>query len=224
MHDANPIVFVVDDEPAITRALSRLIGTFGLQCRTFSSAQEFLHASLPDVPGCLVLDVFLPGMTGLELQEKLAEAEIEMPIIFMTALAEVPISVRAMKAGAMEFLTKPFGEHELLQAIQRGIERDCSSRQQRARRRDLKNRFDSLTPREKEVFVLVTRGLLNKQTAAELGTREKTIKVHRAQVMDKMSADSLAELVRMAEELKAGAAPGNLGPRSNRQRLWPQLR
>jgi FixJ family two-component response regulator len=202
MRDANPIVFVVDDEPAITRALSRLITTFGFQCMTFSSAQEFLQAELPDAPGCLVLDVFLPGLNGLELQQKLAETELDLPIIFMTAQPEVPISVQAMKAGAIEFLSKPFGDHELLQAIQRGIERHCSSRRQRARLFDLTKRANSLTPREKEVFLLVTRGLLNKQVAAELGIREKTIKVHRAQVMQKMNADSLAELVRMAEQMK----------------------
>ena len=202
MYDPDPIVFVVDDETAITRALSRLITTFGFQCRTFPSAQEFLQAELPDAPGCLVLDVFLPGLTGIELQQKLAEIEPDLPIIFMTAQPVVPISVQAMKAGAIEFLSKPFGEHELLHAIQRGIERHCFSRRQRARLFDLTKRADSLTPREKEVFLLVTRGLLNKQVAAELGIREKTIKVHRAQVMQKMNADSLAELVRMAEQLK----------------------
>ncbi len=201
MTGPKPTVFVVDDEPSICAALKRLIKSVGLEVQTFPSAQDFLQSQRPDGPGCLVLDVRLPGLSGLDLQQKLVEAKVNLPIIFMTGHGDIPMSVRAMKAGAVEFLTKPFNDQNLLDAIQPALARDGAARQRQSEISGLRQRYESLTPREREVFSLVVSGLLNKQTAAELGTSEKTIKTHRAQIMQKMNASSLADLVRMAERL-----------------------
>ena len=202
MDEIAPIIYVIDDEIAIGIVLQRLLRTVGLEVRPFTSAQEFLSAKLQDAPGCLVLDVRMPGMSGLEVQQQLAAAGICLPVIFLTGHADIEMSVRAMKAGAVEFLTKPFHEQELLDAIQAALQRHRIERKHRAELYALRTRYHSLTPRESEVFSLVTYGLLNKQIAAELGSSEKTIKVHRAQVMHKMNAGSLADLVRMAEKLQ----------------------
>jgi FixJ family two-component response regulator len=202
MNETPPVVFVVDDEPAVRISLKRLLRSIGLEARTYASAQEFLHSERPDAPACLVLDVRLPGLSGLDLQQELAAANIDLPIIFVTGHGDIPMSVRAMKAGAVEFLTKPFREQDLLEAIQRGIERNRITRQQSAELRTLQRCYALLTPREREVFPRVTSGLLNKQIAAELGASEKTIKVHRGQVMQKMKAESLAHLIQMAEKLR----------------------
>jgi FixJ family two-component response regulator len=202
MDEIRPIIYVVDDEPTVATSLHRLICSVGLVAQTFTSAQEFLNAKLQDTPGCLVLDVRMPGMSGLEVQQRLAAAGISLPVIFLTGHADIEMTVRAMKAGAIEFLTKPFHEQQLLDAIQAALQRHRIEIKNRAERSALQSRYDSLTPREREVFPLVTKGLLNKQIAAELGASEKTIKIHRAQVMRKMNAGSLADLVRMAEKLQ----------------------
>jgi FixJ family two-component response regulator len=199
------IVFVIDDDPAICRASARLIQSVGLTVQTFGSAQEFLSSPRPDAPACLVLDVRLPGLSGLDLQRALAEAQVHVPIIFITGHGDIPMSVQAMKAGAVEFLTKPFRDQVLLDAIQDALARDRKARQQRADIDHLRQRYASLTPREREVMHLVVTGLLNKQIAAELGTAEQTIKLHRRQVMQKMQAVSLADLVRMVEKLRTPA-------------------
>jgi FixJ family two-component response regulator len=199
------IVFVIDDDPAICRASARLIQSVGLTVHTFGSAQEFLFSPRPDAPACLVLDVRLPGLSGLDLQRALAEAQVHVPIIFITGHGDIPMSVQAMKAGAVEFLTKPFRDQVLLDAIQDALARDRKARQQRADIDHLRQRYASLTPREREVMHLVVTGLLNKQIAAELGTAEQTIKLHRRQVMQKMQAVSLADLVRMVEKLRTPA-------------------
>jgi FixJ family two-component response regulator len=201
MSEMTPFVFIVDDEPAVCTALKRLIRSVGLEAETFSSAKQFLHARRPDVPACLVLDVRLPDLSGLDLQQELAYAKVDIPIVFLTGHGDIPMSVRAMKAGAVEFLTKPFKEQDLLGAIQRGIELHRAVRQRQSEMFELKQCYGSLTPREREVFPLVTDGFLNKQIADQLGASEKTIKVHRSQVMQKMKAESLAHLVRIAEKL-----------------------
>ena len=202
MNETAPIVFVVDDDPAVCVAVKRLIRSVGIEVQTFNSAQEFLESKRADVPGCLVLDVRLPDLSGLDLQQELATANIDLPIIFVTGHGDIPMSVRAMKAGAVEFLTKPYREQDLLEAIQHGIRQHRTKREQRAEIIELQRRYELLTLREREVFPLVAGGLLNKQVGAQLGASEKTIKVHRGQVMQKMKADSLAELIRMAERLK----------------------
>ena len=201
MAEAEPIVFVVDDDPSIRRAMRRLIGSVGLQVELFGSAKEFLLSKRPDGPSCLVLDIRLPGISGLDFQRSLAEANIHIPIIFITAHGDIPMTVRAMKAGAVEFLTKPFRDQDLLDAIHVALERNRVRRTQEAEVATLRQRWESLTPREREVLPLVVSGLLNKQIAGEIGTSETTVKVHRSQLMRKMGADSVADLVRLAERV-----------------------
>ncbi len=207
MTDADPIVFVVDDDASIREAVRKLLSSVGIRVETFGSTREFLSAKRPEAPACLVLDVRLPDVSGLEFQRDLTAANVHIPIIFITGHADVPMTVRAMKAGAVEFLTKPFRGQELLDAIQEAITRDRAALGERAQLTELHARYDSLTAREKEVLQLVVSGLLNKQVAAELGTSELTIKTHRGRVMQKMKADSLADLVRMYERLKPSVTP-----------------
>lgn len=196
-----PVVFIVDDEETIREALSSLFRSVGLHTRTFGSTKEFLQCSLPDVPACLVLDVRLPGMSGLDFQIELSSMGIHLPIIFISGHADVPMSVKAMKRGAVEFLTKPIRDQDLLDAVRLAIERDQGERQKNQLNSDLRTRFDSLTSREKEVLALVATGLMNKQIAGKMDIREVTVKVHRGNVMRKMGARSLAALVRMADSV-----------------------
>ena len=201
MPESDAIILVVDDDVSVREALGGLIQSAGWRVETFASAQEFLARLPADAPGCLVLDVHLPGLSGLELQKRMAEIDLDIPIIFITGHGDVPTSVRAMKAGALEFLTKPFADQDLLEAIRQAIRRNQATRQQRAKMRELQDHYRSLTPREREVMERVVSGLLNKQIAAELGISEITVKAHRGQVMHKMQAPSLPDLVRMSEML-----------------------
>ncbi len=195
------VVFVIDDDASMRDAVSRLLNAVGLTVQTFASAREFLGGRLPDVPGCAVLDVRLPGLSGLDLQREMVERGIHIPVIFITGHGDIPMSVQAMKAGAVEFLTKPFRDQDLLDAVRSGIQLDRQGRKERAELAELREGLRQLTPREREVMSLVVAGLLNKQIALRLGTSEKTIKIHRSHVMQKMRADSLADLVRMSQKL-----------------------
>jgi FixJ family two-component response regulator len=201
MTEEHPVVFLIDDDPSVRDALKSLLRSVGLEVQAFGSAQEFLRAKRPDAPACLVLDVRLPGPSGLDFQRDMAESNIPLPIIFITGHGDIPMSVKAMKAGAVEFLTKPFRDQELLDAIHQGIEQDRVRRRETAIAAELQERYRALTPRERDVMALVVTGRLNKQIAADLELSEITVKVHRGQVMRKMLAKSLAELVRMADTL-----------------------
>jgi FixJ family two-component response regulator len=203
MDDA--IVYVVDDDSSVCRAIARLIRSVGLAAQTFPSAKAFLEHALPDRPACLVLDLRLPGPSGLDLQEALSEAGRDVPIVFITGHGDVPTSVRAMKGGAVDFLQKPFNDQELLSCVQLGLTRSREQRTERTERAQLQTRIDALTPRERQVLLHVVTGKLNKQIAGELGIAEKTIKVHRGRVMQKMQAASVADLVRMVEKLGLSA-------------------
>ncbi len=206
MKDADSIVFVVDDDLSIREAIEILVKLAGLRVETFGTAQEFLRSKRPDLPGCVVLDVELPGLSGLDLQRELTAHGIKLPIIFITGYGDIPMSVRAMKAGALEFLTKPFRDQDLLDAIQQALERDRAARRHSREIAELREHFDALTSREREVMSLVVAGWLNKQIGFELGISEITVKIHRGRVMNKMGAQSLAELVRMTERLELPTA------------------
>jgi FixJ family two-component response regulator len=201
MNASNPAVFVIDDDASVRDSLGALIRSIGLNVQLFASAQEFLRATRPDAPSCLVLDVRLPETSGLDFQRELADANIEIPIVFISGYQDVPVAVRAMKAGAVEFLTKPVRHQELLDAIQLALKRDRDRRREQAEIASLRERLQALTPREREVLPLLVSGLLNKQIAAEIAVSEAAVKVHRGHLMRKMGAKSLAELVRMAEKL-----------------------
>ncbi|MGV4797145.1 response regulator [Rhizobium sp. F40D2] len=201
------IVYIIDDDTSVREGLGDLLRSVGLEVLTFASSQEFLDSKRPEVPGCIILDVRLPGRSGLEFQGILTSLGIELPVIFISAHSDIPISVRAMKAGAIEFLTKPLREQELLDAAYAGIQRDCARRQEVALIAELRSRYDSLTPREREIMNLVVAGSVNKQIAAQMGLSEVTVKVHRGHVMQKMQARSLVDLVRMADGLGLSTKP-----------------
>jgi len=200
------MVFVVDDDAAMRHSLEDLMRSVGLQVEGFPSAQEFLRRKRPDVPGCLVLDVRLPGLSGLDLQKRMIHSAMEIPIVFITGHGDIPMTVKAMKAGAVEFLTKPFRDQDLLDAVQQALERDRKAREERVEINELRRRVDSLTPRERDVLNLVVAGLLNKQIARQLGTSEATVKIQRHRVMEKMRANSVAELVRIADRLETASS------------------
>jgi len=202
------IVFVVDDDPLVRESLQDLLNSAGFTVRMFGSASEFIGSQRPDVPACLILDVELPDLSGLDLQAELVKSGTEIPIVFLTGRGDIPMSVRAMKAGAVEFLTKPFRKEPLCDAVTVALARDSEDRKQRSEILELRNRLETLTPRERQVLALVVTGLLNKQIAGELGTTDMTVKAHRGRVMRKMGAGSLADLVRMAEKLQISAEPG----------------
>jgi len=218
MSAAVPTVFVVDDDRSVRDALRRLLTSVGMTVEVFPTAQAFLSARRPDAPGCLVLDVRLPGLSGLDLQRELANTNATLPIIFLTGHGDIPMSVRAMKAGAVEFLTKPFREQDLLDAIRQAIDRDRIARTERQELTELRRRYASLTPRERDVMAGVVAGLLNKQIAAELGSAEATVKEQRGQVMLKMQAGSVADLVRSAGRLGIGPS-GIVGPGPHQGRV-----
>ena len=202
--DQPPVVVIVDDDASFRTFLVRLVGSVGLKTVAYTSAEEFLAAPQPDAPACLVLDVQMPGLSGLDLQHELAQDRRSIPIVFMTGHGDIPMTVEAMKAGAVGFLSKPFRNQDLIDAVKEGLNRDREARKKLAEVIELRKRYESLTAREREVFALVTNGLLNKQIAQQLGTSERTIKAHRAQVVLKMHADSVADLVRMADRLEVG--------------------
>jgi len=203
MSEPEDIVFVIDDDPSVRRAIKRLVQSVGLHVELFGSTQAFLASDRPAVPSCLVLDIRLPGTSGLDFQRHLVKANVQVPIVFITAHGDIPMTVRAMKAGAVEFLTKPFRDQDLLDAIHVALDKDRARRQQETELAVLRQRFESLSPRECDVVDLVVSGMLNKQIAAQLGTAENTVKVHRSRAMEKMQATSLADLVKMMEKLRA---------------------
>jgi FixJ family two-component response regulator len=201
MKEEQPVVFVIDDDAAVREGVEDLLRSIGVEVRSFRATRDFMRSERPDAPGCLVLDVRLPGLSGLEFQRELAKSDVHLPIIFLTGHADIPMTVDAMKSGAIEFLTKPFREQELLDAIQLGIERDRARRRDVAAVAELRKRFEALTAREREVMGIVVTGRVNKQIAADLKVSVMTVKIHRGQVMQKMRARSLVELVRMADRL-----------------------
>lgn len=203
MAERNAAIYVVDDDPSVSEAVRNLLESVGFQAHVFESTEEFMKAERPNMPSCLLLDVRLPGVSGLDFQDMLAKSGIRIPIVFITAHGDVPMTTRAMKAGAVDFLMKPFQKNELLSSIRQALERDRAAREEEAGISKLLGRFERLTKREREVMELVVSGLINKEVAAKLDLSEITVKVHRGNVMDKMKADSLADLVRMAERLKS---------------------